>query len=72
MRSSRPLSHLPVRPCRSGWLGYRADGSTVVARRGEPAEDVRLLVTPETFVRPQWSLHVDGLDGRLPLLGACG
>jgi RimJ/RimL family protein N-acetyltransferase len=50
-------------------LGYLRDGTTTVARRGEPTEDVRLLVTPEGFVRPHWTLNVAGLDACRPLLG---
>jgi RimJ/RimL family protein N-acetyltransferase len=41
-------------------LGYRRDGSETVARRGEAAEHVRLVVTPSTLVRPPWTLGVDG------------
>ncbi|OLT11299.1 GNAT family N-acetyltransferase [Pseudonocardia sp. CNS-139] len=50
-------------------LGYRRNGSEWVPRRGVPAEQVRLVVTPETFVRPDWELEVDGLDACRPLLG---
>ncbi len=32
-------------------LGYRRDGTEAVARRGRLAEDVRLLVTRDTFRR---------------------
>jgi RimJ/RimL family protein N-acetyltransferase len=53
----------------SARLGYRPDGSTWVVRRGQPAEDVRLVLTPEDFVRPEWKLHVEGVDACLPLLG---
>jgi RimJ/RimL family protein N-acetyltransferase len=56
----------------SARLGYRPDGSMWVARRGEPAEDVRLVLTPEDFVRPGWTLDVEGLEPCLPLLGAGG
>ncbi|TWF77344.1 RimJ/RimL family protein N-acetyltransferase [Pseudonocardia hierapolitana] len=51
-------------------LGYRRDGSMWVARRGEPAEDVRLVLTPEDFVRPEWTLRIEGVAGCLPVLGA--
>lgn len=51
-------------------LGYRRDGTATVARRGVPAEEVRLLLTNEDFVRPGWTLQVMGLDGCRPLLGA--
>ena len=37
---------------------------------GSPTEDVRLLLTAAGFVRPDWSLEVDGLDPCRPLLGA--
>jgi RimJ/RimL family protein N-acetyltransferase len=52
----------------SAKLGYRADGSAVRVRRGKPVEELRLRVTPATFVRPGWVLDVDGLDGCLGLL----
>jgi RimJ/RimL family protein N-acetyltransferase len=51
-------------------LGYQRDGSVWVARRGEPAEDVRLVLDPELFARPEWKLQVEGVDPCLPLLGA--
>jgi RimJ/RimL family protein N-acetyltransferase len=54
----------------SARLGYRPDGSMWVARRGEPAEDVRLVLAPEDFVRPSWEVEVEGLDGCRSLLGA--
>jgi RimJ/RimL family protein N-acetyltransferase len=50
-------------------LGYRRDGSVTVARRGKPAEDVRLFLSVEAFVRPEWMLEVEGLDACRPLLG---
>lgn len=50
-------------------LGYRPDGTTVSARRGHPATQVRLLVHPETFDRPSWKLEVTGLQPALPMLG---
>jgi RimJ/RimL family protein N-acetyltransferase len=56
----------------SARLGYRTDGSTWVVRRGRPTEDVRLVLTPEDFVRPGWTLAVEGLEACLPLLGADG
>lgn len=44
-------------------VGYLTDGTVVVQRRpGEAAVDQRLLVTPETFERPDWSVQVAGLD----------
>jgi RimJ/RimL family protein N-acetyltransferase len=54
----------------SARLGYRPDGSTQVVRRGEPAEDVNLVLTPDDFVRPEWKLQVEGGDACVPLLGA--
>jgi RimJ/RimL family protein N-acetyltransferase len=51
-------------------LGYRHDGIDIYARRGERAENVRLLVTPDTFRRPDWTLRVEGLEACLPVLGA--
>lgn len=54
----------------SAKLGYRVDGTETWVRRGKRAEAVRLVVTPETFVRPGWTLDVAGLDGCLGLLGA--
>ena len=41
-------------------LGYRRDGTETVVRRGRRTEDVRLVVTPSTLVRPPWTLGVDG------------
>lgn len=43
-------------------LGYRRDGSETLARRGLPIEHVRLVVTPDTLVRPAWTLAVTGYD----------
>ena len=51
-------------------LGYRRDGSATVARRGQRTEDVRLVVDPEEFRRPAWSLQVEGVEPCLPVLGA--
>ena len=50
-------------------LGYRRDGTEVVARRGRATQDVRLLVDPATFRRPDWELRVTGLDACRPTLG---
>ena len=41
-------------------LGYRRDGTETVVRRGRRTEDVRLVVTPPTLVRPEWTLDVAG------------
>jgi RimJ/RimL family protein N-acetyltransferase len=52
-------------------LGYRPDGTTTYARRGKPATNVRLVLTPADFAahRPDWPLDVRGLEGVLPMLG---
>ncbi|HEX6343368.1 GNAT family N-acetyltransferase [Umezawaea sp.] len=49
-------------------LGYVRDGTRTVVRRGEATEDVRFLVTPDRFVRPDWELGVTGLTACLDLL----
>ncbi|MCC8247429.1 GNAT family N-acetyltransferase [Saccharothrix luteola] len=49
-------------------LGYRPDGTFTQVRRGEPAQQTRLLVTPATFRRPDWTLAVTGVTPCLPLL----
>ncbi|MBW0091797.1 GNAT family N-acetyltransferase [Pseudonocardia sp. KRD-184] len=54
----------------SAKLGYRRDGTTTVVRRGEPVDDVRLVVEEAQFVRPGWTLTTEGVDGCLGLLGA--
>lgn len=51
-------------------LGYRRDGTNTCARRGTPATEIRLVLDPSHFVRPQWTLIVDGLDGCRQSLGA--
>jgi RimJ/RimL family protein N-acetyltransferase len=53
-------------------LGYLPDGTDTRVRRGEPVDQVRLLLTAERFAahRPAWPLEVDGLDGCRGLLGA--
>lgn len=51
-------------------LGYAPDGTECRERRpGEVATNQRLLVTPETFLRPDWTLTVTGLDTCRQLLG---
>jgi RimJ/RimL family protein N-acetyltransferase len=50
-------------------LGYRPDGIDLYARRGERAENVRLLLTREAFRRPDWALQVEGVAACLPMLG---
>ncbi len=54
----------------SSRLGYRRDGTETVARLGVATEDVRLVLDRAGFVRPPWTLLVDGADGCLGLLGA--
>ncbi|QQQ76604.1 GNAT family N-acetyltransferase [Saccharothrix sp. 6-C] len=49
-------------------LGYRPDGTFTQVRRGESAQQTRLLVTPATFRRPDWALSVAGVTPCLPLL----
>lgn len=51
-------------------LGYRRDGTETVVRRGAATEDIRLVLDPDTFVRPPWTLVVDGVGPCLGLLGA--
>ncbi|HVE97081.1 MAG TPA: GNAT family N-acetyltransferase [Pseudonocardiaceae bacterium] len=51
-------------------LGYRTDGVNIHARRGMAATELRLLLESSHFVRPDWTLEVDGLDGCRQLLGA--
>ena len=50
-------------------LGYAPDGTEVRTRRGAAAVQQRLLVTPESFVRPDWKLEVEGLAEALPMFG---
>jgi RimJ/RimL family protein N-acetyltransferase len=49
-------------------LGYRPDGTESVVRRGVAADDVRLLLTPDAFRRPDWELETDGVAACLPML----
>ncbi|MFN2477861.1 MAG: GNAT family N-acetyltransferase [Pseudonocardiaceae bacterium] len=51
-------------------LGYHTDGANTFARRGTAATEIRLVLQPEHFVRPEWTLQVDGLDGCRQMLGA--
>jgi RimJ/RimL family protein N-acetyltransferase len=51
-------------------LGYRTDGAGTVARRGTAATEIRLVLEASHFVRPEWTLQVDGLDGCQQMLGA--
>lgn len=51
-------------------LGYRRDGANTHVRRGTAVTEIRLVLEPSRFVRPKWTLTVDGLDGCRQLLGA--
>ena len=51
-------------------LGYRRDGSETVVRRGVAVEEVRLVLRRDHFVRPDWTVEVEGADDCRPLLGA--
>lgn len=51
-------------------LGYQRDGTETVVRRGAVTEDVRWLLARDDFVRPEWTLSVDGVEGCRGLLGA--
>ena len=51
-------------------LGYRADGTNTLVRRGARVTEIRLLVEGDHFVRPEWRLQVEGLDGGRELLDA--
>ena len=54
----------------SAKLGYRENGRSWRERRpGECAESVRLLVTPTSFIRPEWNIQVSGLDECRSVLG---
>lgn len=47
----------------SAKLGYVDNGSWFQPRRpGESAQSRRLLVTPDTLVRPDWTVQVSGLE----------
>jgi RimJ/RimL family protein N-acetyltransferase len=50
-------------------LGYRPDGTQIIARRGKPADEVRLLLERDLFRRPDWALEVEGLEACLPMFG---
>lgn len=51
-------------------LGYRTDGANTCARRGTAATEIRLVLELSHFVRPKWTLRVDGLAGCRQMLGA--
>jgi RimJ/RimL family protein N-acetyltransferase len=46
----------------SAKLGYRRNGEFSRVRRGEPATEVLLRLLPAEFVRPEWTVRVEGLD----------
>lgn len=50
-------------------LGYRPNGTRTHLRRGEPATEILLRLDPTHFLRPDWTLDVDGLDPCRALLG---
>ncbi|MET3807398.1 RimJ/RimL family protein N-acetyltransferase [Nakamurella sp. UYEF19] len=60
---SAAFSDNPKSQAVSRKVGYVPNGDRVVQRRpGEAAVDERLLLTPETFRKPTWSVQVAGLD----------
>ncbi|MPZ64824.1 MAG: GNAT family N-acetyltransferase [Pseudonocardiaceae bacterium] len=67
---SGAFSDNPTSMAVSRKLGYREDGSTTHVRRGEKVTKIRMLLTCDQLVRPQWTLEVDGLGGCRALLGA--
>lgn len=51
-------------------LGYRENGvGRIETRPGERSIDVRFRLEPEWFVRPDWTLEVEGADAALRELG---
>jgi RimJ/RimL family protein N-acetyltransferase len=52
-------------------LGYQPDGTFVQVRRGNPATQIRLVVTADGFAehRPDWKLEVTGLEAARQMLG---
>ncbi|WP_082177670.1 GNAT family N-acetyltransferase [Arthrobacter sp. RIT-PI-e] len=54
-------------------LGYRPNGSPLVEARSGQAEELQhVLLRPEDFRRPAWSLDVQGLDAALAYLVGSG
>lgn len=51
-------------------LGYAADGTNTQTRRGVAVAEQRVLLTPESFIRPDWDVEVRGLEGCRHQLGA--
>lgn len=50
-------------------LGYAEHGSAVRVRRGERAMETLLRLDRDRFVRPDWTVSVEGLEPCLPVLG---
>lgn len=46
-------------------LGYREDGTALIAPRGEPVRQHRVLLDRSEFARPGWTLDVDGYTADL-------
>ena len=54
-------------------LGYRENGvGRIETRPGERSVDVRFRLEPEWFVRPGWTLEVDGVEAARRALGLDG
>ncbi len=68
LRSSAFLDN-PASLAVSRKVGYRADGTFVVAREGTAATEQRLLLRPEWLVRPEEPVVVTGVDPLLQFLG---
>jgi RimJ/RimL family protein N-acetyltransferase len=50
-------------------LGYRPNGThRIVGPDGAPVEELRFRVTPETLVRPEWTLEASGIDAARAVL----
>ena len=54
----------------SAKLGYHRDGTETYPRRGAAVIKIRLMVEAAGFIRPEWVLGVDGLEGCRAMLGA--
>ena len=52
-------------------VGYRSNGTRVAARNGHRIEEVQVVVTPDTLVRPDADVRVAGVTRELlAMLGA--
>ncbi len=51
-------------------VGYRVDGQQRLARKGEVATNIRLVLAPEDLVRPPHEVHVEGAEAFLDLVQA--